>query len=144
MTSGTSLTFCSRAFATSRGSSLPVMFPFLSNENPNGAQGFFSQGGVINSNYLYPRGHFRLPIRNLVATGAVLFAWQDKQSLAIAPFAGSGMLGTEIDAGLKASFAGSMTFSLETGYLFYGDALKEYLTNANGSFSLQTRVAFVW
>ena len=37
-----------------------------------------------------------------------------------------------------------MQFSLESGYLFYGDALKARLTNADHSFTLQTRLAFVW
>ena len=119
-------------------------FRFFSPESPNGATGFFSNGGVINSNYIYPRGHFRTPIRNIVATGALLLAWVDELAVQ-APFnATSKFLGAEIDAGLKASFAGNMEFSLETGYLFYGDFLKQILPNADGSFSLQTRLAFIW
>ncbi|MCA9680463.1 MAG: hypothetical protein H6708_29780 [Kofleriaceae bacterium] len=121
---------------------------FISNENPNGATGFFSNGGVINANYLYPRGHFRLPLRNFKLTGALLMAWADKLSTDVEfiPEGGdnSTYLGTEVDLALKASFAQRMEFSLETGYLAYGAALKRVLTEADSSFSLQTRLAFVW
>jgi hypothetical protein len=129
---------------TARGYGVPDFA--LSAETPEGALGFFSNGGVINANYLYPRGHVRLPLRNFQATGALLLAWVDKLGVP-EPFndlTGSTFYGAEIDAGLRASFAGSMQFSLETGYLFYGGFLRNLLPNAKGSFSLQTRVAFVW
>ncbi len=37
-----------------------------------------------------------------------------------------------------------MRFALETGYLRFGGALKHQLTEASGSFTLQTSLAFVW
>ncbi len=137
--------------------------PLAQNELPQGATGFFSNGGVINANYLYPRGHYRLPIRNLQLTGAVLMAWVDKLSSdLLAMFVDCGnngcqqgetdstYLGTEVDIALKADFAGTMQFSLETGYLRFGKALKDAfvepagVSEPNGAFSLQTRIAFVW
>lgn len=120
--------------------------PFASDENPNGATGFFSNGGVINANYINPRGHIKTPIRNISATAGLLMAWVDKLGIP-EPFSdddGDKFYGTEVDLGLKADFAGRMQFSLESGYLFYGGFLKNLLPNADGSFSLQTRVAFIW
>ena len=75
-------------------------------------------------------------------------AWVDTLG-AQAPFnPGAGndakFMGTEIDLGLRASFAGTMHFSLESGYLRYGGFLKAILPNADSSFTLQTRVAFIW
>ena len=37
-----------------------------------------------------------------------------------------------------------MHFTLESGYLRYGEALKSALPNADGSFTLQSRIAFLW
>jgi hypothetical protein len=126
-------------------------------ETPNGATGFFSNGGVINSNYIYPRGHIRTPIRNIQATGSFLMSWMDTLPVGgLAPIyscvgggcahgeTASKFLGAELDLGLRAEFAGKMNFSLETGYLYMGDALKARLSNADYAFSLQTRVAFIW
>jgi hypothetical protein len=129
----------------------------LTPETPYGATGFFSNGGVVNANYLYPRGHFRTPIRNIQLTGSLLLAWMDVMpKLGLAPIYGCGIsgcldnstnnsfLGAEVDVGLRAEFAGRMQFALESGYLFYGPALKARLENADHSFTLQTRLAFVW
>ncbi len=123
--------------------------PFFSNENPNGAAGFFSNGGVINANYIYPRAHYRLPLRNMQVAGALLMAWADELSdspvgLVLSDDTDSSYLGTEVDVSLKANFAQRMQFSLEAGYLMFGDGLKSRLPNADSSFSLQTRLAFVW
>jgi hypothetical protein len=121
---------------------------FFSEQNPNGAIGFMSNGGVINANYINPRGHFRLPIRNLQLQGGLLMGWVHKLAVQqpFNPGAGndSKFIGTEIDLGLRATFAGTMSFSLESGYLQYGGFLKAILPNATSSFTLQTRVAFVW
>lgn len=130
--------------------------PFVSSENPDGATGFFSNGGVINANYLHPKLRYHLPGKKVTVVAAALMAWVD--TLAIGDpnmfFADSGCgsaagcagsyLGTEFDLAVKAQFSGKMHFSLETGYLMYGDALKFVLPNANGSFTLQSRVAFLW
>jgi hypothetical protein len=131
---------------TARGYGVPTLS--LTPASPNGAVGFFSNGGVINANYLNPKGHFRLPIRNLQLTGGLLMAWLDTLG-AQAPFnGGTGFtkkyLGTEVDLGLRASFAGTMHFSLESGYLRYGAFLRQILPNADSSFTIQTRVAFIW
>jgi len=128
---------------TARGYGVPDFA--ISDASPQGAVGFFSNGGVINANYINPRGHFRLPIRNLQMTGGVLMAWVDKLG-AQRPFTNTDntFMGTEVDLGLRASFAGTMNFSLESGYLRYGGFLKDILPNAESSFSLQTRVAFIW
>ncbi len=123
--------------------------PFLSSENPNGAVGFFSNGGVINSNYLQPKFRFHIPGKKLTLVTSVLLAWVDTlatdgPAMIFADSTSSSYLGTEVDVGLKAQFSGHMHFSLEAGYLHYGEALKTALPNANNSVSLQSRVAFVW
>jgi hypothetical protein len=127
--------------------------PFVSSENPNGAEGFFSNGGVINANYLHPKVRYHLPGKKVTIVSSVLMAWVDK--LAIAgpsmffepepgdPDTGS-YLGTEVDLAIKAQFSGKMHFSLETGYLHFGGALKSVLPNKDGSFTLQSRIAFLW
>ncbi len=56
----------------------------------------------------------------------------------------SSYLGTEVDVAIKAQFSGHMQFSLEAGYLKFGEALQSALPNADNSVSLQSRVAFVW
>ncbi len=133
--------------------------PFFSNENPQGALGFMSNGGVINANYLMPKGRFRpTPVAGLEIIGGILAAWVDTtQTNGTALFAAcsiggactsdgkdSTYLGTEFDLSLRASFAGQMRFALEAGYLRFGGALKHQLTEADGSFSLQSSIAFVW
>jgi len=125
---------------------------FLSEENPEGAQGLMSRGGVINARYLYPKFRWRAGRRGIEAVGAVLLAWADKLPVTgvnglYLPYKDSGFgsfYGAEFDAALKASFSGRMHFSLEAGYLRYGDALKAHLTKADSSFTLQSRVAFMW
>ncbi len=124
---------------------------FFSDENPEGAQGFMSRGGVINANYIHPKVRWR-GLAGLEVIGALLFAWADQLPVGGAngqflPYQDEGRgkyLGTEADLAVKTSFSGKMTFSLETGMLFFGDALKARLPNADSSFTLQTRLAFLW
>ena len=132
--------------------------PFYSNQNPQGALGLMSNGGVINANYIMPKGRFRpTPVANLEVIGGVLLAFVDKTQInGVTLFAACEIggacngtsdakhLGTEIDLAVRASFAGQMRFSLETGYLIFGKALKERLTEADSSFTLQSSIAFVW
>jgi hypothetical protein len=123
--------------------------PFVSSANPDGATGFFSNGGVINSNYLHPKIRYHLPGKKVTIVSSVLMAWVDTLATA-----GPNMffededkgsyLGTEVDLAIKAQFSGKMHFSLETGYLRFGEALKTALPNADGSFTLQSRIAFLW
>jgi len=123
--------------------------PFIRTESPNGAAGFFSNGGVINANYVNPRGRYRTPIGGLELYGGLLLAWVDTLATqGPAMFlVGNGdktFLGTEVDLGARTTFAGKMRFAVETGYLRYGPALKAKLPNADQSFTLQTSLAFVW
>jgi hypothetical protein len=133
--------------------------PFYSNQNPQGALGLMSNGGVINANYIQPKGRFRpTNVAQLEVIGGILAAWVDKtQTNGVTLFAACSIggactkdgadatyLGTEIDLAVRAQFAGQMRFSLETGYLMFGEALKHQLTEADSSFTLQTSISFVW
>jgi hypothetical protein len=124
--------------------------PFFSQENPEGARGLFSNGGVINANYVFPKARYHLPVggdTRLVA--GVLMAWVDKlartgTAMFYADEVKSSYLGTELDVALKARFHQHMDLSIEGGYLWYGPALRSALPNADHSFTLQSRLAFVW
>lgn len=124
--------------------------PFISAENPDGARGFFSNGGVINANYINPKGHFRIKALSAEVYGGLVLAWVDTLAVNGAATFYEGevdgkYLGTEIDLGARTTFAGGhMRFALETGYLHYGGALKSVLPNADGSFTLQSSLSFVW
>jgi len=123
--------------------------PFFSDENPEGATGLFSKGGVMNSNYINPRFHYQIPFGGFKLVGGVLFAWVDTlASTGTAMFfsdaTDSSYLGTEFDLALKSDFAGHMNLSVETGYLRFGGALKSVYDKADGSFTLQSRLAFSW
>ena len=122
--------------------------PFFSEENPEGAKGFFSDGGVINSNYVSLKGSYNIPFADQAfrLVGMVLAAWVDEPATGVAMFAeGDGkFLGTEIDLALKAQFSGAMRLSLEGGYLIFGEALKSVFPNADSSLTLQSRLAFVF
>jgi hypothetical protein len=134
--------------------------PFYSQENPQGATGFFSNGGVINANYLFPKFKWRpTPVARTEIVAGLLAAWVDTlatDGTAIfracsRPGGGCGadetdskFLGWEADLAARAYFAGNMRFSLETGYLRFGKALKTQLTEASGAFTLQSSIAFVW
>jgi hypothetical protein len=136
--------------------------PFFTNETPNGATGFFSNGGVINANYIHPKVRYRprfgpLLAMNMEIIGALLLAKADKLATGAALFrpcdgpdlcfegqTDSKYLGTEVDLAVRLSFAKHMRFTLETGYLRFGKALKSVLPNADSSFTLQSSVAFVW
>ncbi len=133
---------------------------FFSAENPQGALGLMSNGGVINANYLFPKFKWRpTPVARTEVVGGVLAAWVDTLATdGVALFracTGANMtcgrdetpskfLGWEADLAVRAYFAGQMRFSLETGYLRYGTALKKQLTEATSSFTLQSSIAFVW
>lgn len=122
--------------------------PFFSAENPEGARGFFSNGGVINSNYAFFKAGSQLAVPQLRVVVGALFAWVDTLAqTGTAMFyegAGGSYLGTEVDAALKAEFSGRMNFSLETGYLRFGGALRAVYPNADDSFTLQSRLAFIF
>lgn len=123
--------------------------PFFSEENPEGAKGFMSNGGVINANYIHPKVRWHTGFGGITVIGAVLAAWADTladtgTAMYYADETDSKYLGTEVDLAVKFSFAGNMLFSLETGYLRFGKALKSALPNADSSFTLQSRVAFMW
>ncbi len=123
--------------------------PFFSEENPNGAVGFFSNGGVINSTYINPKGHYRLKLKgaNVQFVGGLLMAWVDELADGVGMFApGNGtFLGTEVDVAVKASFHDDkLLFSLESGLLFFGEALQSVYPLADTSFTLQSRLAFVF
>jgi len=124
--------------------------PFFSEANPNGAVGFFSNGGVINSTYLHPKGRFRHQVGNgseVELIGAFLMAWVDELADGVGMFGPDDgtYLGTEIDVAAKAHFHDrKMSFSLESGLLFFGEALKSVYPNADTSFTLQSRLAFVF
>jgi hypothetical protein len=123
--------------------------PFFSRENPEGAVGLMSSGGVINANYLFPKARYHLPWGDSRLVAGVLLAWVDQLAdTGTAMFFGdevdSSYLGTEVDLAVKARFHGHMDLSIEGGYLWYGAALKSALPNADHSFSLQSRLAFVW
>ena len=146
---------------------------FITAANPDGARGFFTNGGVLNSKYLQLKGRFRpdfegVRLFNPEIVGAVLFAWLDQWSDSPNVFvcpnptetpedcSTSKYLGTEFDLALKSRFYNEhLDFSLETGYLLFGDALQ---TRSNpdsggsyanpgapsGAFTLQARIAYVF
>ncbi len=134
--------------------------PFFSAENPQGALGLMSNGGVINANYIFPKFKWRpTPVARTEIVGGLLAAWVDTLATdGVALFracTGAGgacgrdetdskFLGWEVDVAARAYFAGNMRFSLEAGWLQYGKALKTQLTEASSSFSLQSSIAFVF
>jgi hypothetical protein len=137
--------------------------PFLSDETPNGATGFMSNGGVINANYLHPKVRYRptfgplaamqmelvgallmAQVHKLATDGVAMFRTCDAPGNCAAGQTDSKYLGTEADLAVRLSFAKHMRFTLETGYLRFGKALKSVLANADSSFTLQTSLAFVW
>jgi len=125
--------------------------PFFSSENPEGATGLMSKGGVINANYIFPKARYLLPFGGFEVIGGILFAWVDTLArTGTAMFYAdenpdSTYLGTEFDVSLRTSFAqGHMLFAVQGGYLMYGDVLKSRLPNADSSFTIQTKLAFMW
>ncbi len=127
------------------------------------ARGFSSQGGVIDSTYIFPRVRFRPPVaklKGLELIVGVLAAWADKRDDVLfgATFPDGRprgkYLGTEIDAALRYSFyKDHIRLVLEGGYLWFGEQLRKvdpstgepYLGDyrARGSWTLQSRLAFV-
>ncbi len=124
--------------------------PFFSQERPRGAVEMFTQGGVVNANYLFPKLRYHLPVGDTVLVAGLLMAWVDElaesgtSGMFFAGQTGSRYLGTELDGALKATLYQHVELSIESGYLWYGDALRSALPNATRSFTLQSRLAFVW
>jgi len=137
--------------------------------SPDGARGFMPNGGVINSNYLLAKGRFRPGFGGFEFVGQTLVAFVDEFSFTtpnvfVCPLGDvegtpgnlscktSKLLGTEFDLAIKSRFAQDLIdFSLEMGYLKFGDILKTTSRTArkiddpeSGAFSIQARVAFVW
>jgi hypothetical protein len=148
-----------------RERSARVFGSFITEASPDGAQGFFSNGGVVNAKYLAPKGRFRPGFGGFELVGQLLFAWVDKYDLVgpnvfVCPTGYvdgdsctySKYLGTEVDVAVKSRFARDLIdFSLEAGYLHFGDILKHYRSTGaenpnapSGSFTIQARVAFVF
>lgn len=123
--------------------------PFFSDENPDGARGLFSNGGVINANYAFPKLRYHLPWGETTLVTGLLMAWVDTladtgTAMFFTDATDSSYLGTELDVALKTHFNGHMDLSIEAGHLWYGDALRSALPNADSSFTLQSRLAFIW
>jgi hypothetical protein len=124
--------------------------PFASAARPGGATEMFSQGGVVNANYLFPKLRYHLPVGDSTLVVGLLMAWVDQlaetgtSGIFFADQTASSYLGTELDGALKATFFDHVDLSIESGYLWYGDALRSVLPNATSSFTLQSRLAFVW
>lgn len=146
--------------------------PLIGPGQEDGARGLMSNGGVINAKYVQPKVRWRPDFGGVEIVGAVLFAWLDEWAdvtpgvfpcdnakrdpmTTLCPDSGK-YLGTEFDVAIKSRFAdGYLDFSLEAGYLMFGEALKlqsggnvrpgdRIADAASGSFSLQARVGFVF
>ena len=124
--------------------------PFASQDRPGGAVEMFTQGGVVNANYLSPKLRYHLPVGDSTLVAGLLMAWVDElaetgtSGMFFAGQTASRYLGTELDGALKATLYDHVELSIESGYLWYGDALRAAQPNAKGSFTLQSRLAFVW
>lgn len=124
--------------------------PWATADRPDGAVEMFSQGGVVGAKYLFPKLRYHLPVADSRLTVGVLMAWADRLAeegtpgMIFANRTASSYLGTELDAALKATVVDHVELSIESGYLRYGDALRSVLPNATTSFTLQSRLAFVW
>jgi hypothetical protein len=124
--------------------------PLATPDRPNGAVEMFSQGGVVNANYLFPKLRYHLPFGESRLVVGFLMAWVDTLAepgsggLFAADRTNSSYLGSELDGALKVMFHEHVELSIESGYLWYGDALRSVLPNASSSFTLQSRLAFVW
>jgi hypothetical protein len=116
--------------------------------------GLQSNGGVINATYLFPRARYR-PLPWLEGILGVLVAWRNEPTLNLYSDKDGSFLGAEVDLAIKARWEEAhLSFALETGYLFFGDALKFMRRDdASGTFSpgditgawtLQGRLAFAF
>lgn len=109
-------------------------------------RGLQSNGGVFNATYLFPRVRYR-PLPWLEGVLGVLVAWRDAATANAELYKADrgDFLGAEIDAALRVTWADAhLHFALETGYLVFGDGLKDqYLdAEADGAFTLQSRLMF--
>jgi hypothetical protein len=116
------------------------------------SSGLQSNGGVFNASYIFPRVRYR-PWSWCEGVLGVLLAWRNEPTMQSGLFdkkRGS-FLGAEIDLALKLHWeAAHLFFNLETGYLIFGEALKDkYLLTTDGTidghadaWTLQGRLAF--
>ena len=98
---------------------------------------------------MLPKVRYHLPWGESRLVVGLLMAWVDTladtgTAMFYSDEADSSSLGTELDVALKTQFNGHMDLSVEGGWLWYGDALQSALPNADHSFSIQSRLAFVW
>ncbi|MFH1131353.1 MAG: hypothetical protein V1754_08465 [Pseudomonadota bacterium] len=110
--------------------------------------GLQSNGGVVNSSYMFPRVRYR-PWPWFEGIFGVLSAWtnQPTRQAGLYDKNRGNFLGTEFDLSLTATWAKAhLFFALETGYLIFGDALKDaYLKDGvMGAYTLQSRLYFVF
>lgn len=128
------------------------------------ARGLWSNGGVVNSRYIFPQVTWS-PMDNWHVTGAWLMAWPDKPDGIIIycsadddvacdnPRATARSLGWEADLAIKHQFHEHLLFSLESGYARTTDRIAYQVgglhssTNADGAaigrfFTLQSRIAY--
>jgi len=114
--------------------------------------GLQSNGGVINATYLFPRLRYR-PLPWLEGVLGTLLAWRNEPTLDLYNKKDGSFLGAEIDLSLKAHWEEAhLFFALETGYLFFGNALKFMRrddttgtysdSDVLGAWTLQGRLAF--
>lgn len=117
--------------------------------------GLQSNGGVYNATYIFPRVRYR-PWDWLEGILGVLAAWRNEDTITgnIYGQDRGDFLGAEIDLAIRATWAEAhLNFSLETGYLFFGDALRYTYTDPStqatseepdglGAFTLQSRISF--
>jgi len=106
--------------------------------------GLQSSGGVFNSTYLFPRLRYR-PWPWLEGVLGVLVAWRNEATLDLYDAKRSDFLGAEIDGAVKVRWEDAhLFFALESGYLFFGDGLKDrfLVDGTRGAFTVQSRLAF--
>lgn len=108
--------------------------------------GLQSNGGVFNATYLFPRVRYR-PLPWLEGVLGLLLAWRDEPTLQSGLYDAKrgDFLGAEIDLAIKVHWEEAHLFAnLETGYLIFGDGLKDkYLVEGTtGAWTLQGRLAF--
>ena len=103
-----------------------------------------SLGGVIDSYYLFPRVRYRPPILpGLEGIAGLVVAWRDQADDQLFLRSRGSLMGVEFDAGVRYSWAEDhLSFKLEGGVLFFGDALADYRSSAAST--VQSRLAFLF
>lgn len=137
---------------------------FFGTETPEGAKGLMTNGGVVNAKYVFPKVRFRPGFGGFELIGGLLLAWadtwQEPQNVFVCPGGVvadactlSKFLGWEVDLALKSRFADDhLDFSLETGLAKVGKPFQVTTDSSyteipdydDLSFTLQSRIAFVW